>query len=203
MTQPHDNLCQPDKIWSRFLQGDRVAFEQIFDQHAPSLYHYGRKITEDTTLVEDCIQDLFLELWCRRERLSPVHSVRHYLFKSLKRSILYKKKQWTGLRENYTEQREYAEASYEAQLIELQTSQEQKRKLEAALAHLTAQQKKVVYLKYYEKLSYDEIAALLSLNKRTVYNIVSAAIHTLQKTFKSPQHEVTLVIAALLCMFLF
>lgn len=202
MLQQHNNLYQPDEIWCQFLQGDRAAFEQLFDLHAPSLYHYGRKITEDTCLVEDCIQDLFLELWQRRERLSPVNSVRHYLLKSLKRRILQAKEQCTNL-SAYTEQNLNSEPSYETQLIQLQTSQEQKEKLAMALSHLTEQQKKVIYLKYYEKLSYDEIATVLSLNKRTVYNLVSLAISELQKVLINPQFEMKMTaIVALLFSFL-
>jgi RNA polymerase sigma factor (sigma-70 family) len=200
MIQGTYDQLKSDEIWNRFLQGDRAAFEQIFDLHAQSLLYYGRKITEDTCLVEDCMQDLFLELWHRRERLGQVNSVRHYLLKSLKRRILYKKKRLVSFRNEYKE--ENFEVSYETQLIQIQTSQEQRQKLEAALSHLTKQQKKVMYLKYYEKLSYQEIAAMLSLNKRTIYNIVSASIRELQKTFKNSYHEVTIIITSLIFSFL-
>ncbi len=33
------------------------------------LYNYGRKIINDKDLVEDCIEDLFFELWESKEKL--------------------------------------------------------------------------------------------------------------------------------------
>ena len=44
----------------------------------------------NNALTEDCIQDLFTELWSKHEGLSEVRNVKYYLFKCLRHKILYK-----------------------------------------------------------------------------------------------------------------
>ncbi|WP_369007690.1 sigma factor, partial [Kingella denitrificans] len=48
-------------------------------------------MSSDTIIVEDAIQDLFIELWNRREGLNPeVKNIKQYLYICLRRKILLK-----------------------------------------------------------------------------------------------------------------
>src|SRR5690349_6570266 len=58
-----------------------------FPRHYAMLYRYGGKFTTDHQQLEDCIQELFIELWKAASR-SAVVSVRSYLLKSLKYKLL-------------------------------------------------------------------------------------------------------------------
>src|SRR6186997_1985397 len=78
------------KLWGEFQQGNKAAYAEIYNAYAPLLYSYGMKFTNDISLVEDSIHDLFCTLWTSRERLSQPPSVKNYLFKSFRNGI-YKK----------------------------------------------------------------------------------------------------------------
>ena len=49
--------------------GRKAALEKLYRSHAPILLRYGSKFSADWQLVEDCLQDLFIDLWQRREQL--------------------------------------------------------------------------------------------------------------------------------------
>src|SRR6186713_841419 len=68
-------------VWAALQQGHRKALDYIFEKHTRLLYAYGARITGDVLLVEDCIQDIFVELWNRHERLSATDNIKFYLLK--------------------------------------------------------------------------------------------------------------------------
>ena len=198
MTQPptHDQ-----KLWQQFKEGNLLAFSTIFDQQIPGLISYGRTITPDESLVEDCVQDLFVSLWERRARLGCVVSIRHYLCTSLRRKLLrHLQRQRKNTFQELDEATVPEEASYEHWLLEQQQDVEVRKALRDLMNRLTPQQKKVIRLKFYEHLSYDEIAALLHLHKRTVYNTCSAAIKHLQQHVRSTPTLRTLLTSAISCL---
>ena len=52
-------------IWKDLLKGDKNALASIYSDHFDKLYNYGCRISKDAGIVEDAIQDLFIELWNR------------------------------------------------------------------------------------------------------------------------------------------
>src|SRR5690606_14004714 len=74
-------------LWKAFRGGDEVAFSEIARKYYRSLFGYGIKFSSDREFVKDCIQDLFMELWSKRESIGDTDFVKFYLFKSLRRKI--------------------------------------------------------------------------------------------------------------------
>ena len=182
-------------LWQQLRSGNPQALNAIFDCYAPSLLSYGKLFTSDDGLIEDAIQDIFAILWEKRERLNDVMTIKHYLCSALRRRVLRKLQAQRKLEgpdlQNYSDIA--VENSYETWLIRRQHKAEVKEAVHQLLELLTPQQKKVIYLKFFEQLSYDEIAILMKLNKRTVYNTCSAAIqHLKQHIGKSPQLRTTM-----------
>ena len=73
---------------------------------------------------------------------------------------------------------------YEDLLIAFQQSEEKKNRLRAALKKLTKKQLQIIRLKFFDNLSYEEIAAKTSLKQRTVYNLIYEAIRHLRVCMK-------------------
>ncbi len=168
--------------WDEFRGGSLEAFTALYNTHVRALYGYGRKFTPDADLVEDCIQDLFVDLWKKREGLGPTDSAKYYLFAALRNRII-RQKQTAARRtaEAFPEEYEFEiTLSPEVSLINDQVTREQQRYLEHALGKLTRRQREAIYLKFFECLSYDEVARVMQLELRSVYNLVSKAIETLK-----------------------
>jgi RNA polymerase sigma factor (sigma-70 family) len=176
------------EIWQAFKKGDLEAFEYIFNQYAHFLFNYGDRMCHQEALVEDAIQELFIEIWEKKANLGEVKSIKFYLIKSLQRKILRKlQKEPLAVNEeemiNWNHQ-DLIEFSYENQLIEGQINDEQQAKLQKALASLSENQRKVLFLKYYNQMSYDEIADLMALSVKAVYDLIYQALKSLRKIFE-------------------
>src|ERR1700750_397700 len=75
-----------NELWQAFKQGYRVSFNNLFRKYYPVLFQYGNKLCPDVDLLEDCIQELFIDLWQGRSH-GEVRSVKAYLLKALKFKI--------------------------------------------------------------------------------------------------------------------
>ncbi|MCU0443280.1 MAG: sigma-70 family RNA polymerase sigma factor [Microscillaceae bacterium] len=174
-------------IWQAFKTGDEEAFNYIFNQYARFLFNYGDKIAQNEGLVEDCIQELFIELWEKKAKLGEVQSIKYYLLKSLQRKILRKlnknRKMLTNEDSDLLFNDDLIDFPYENHLIQSQTNLEQQEKLQKALALLSDRQRQVLFLKYYDQLDYEEIARVMSMNVKAIYDLIYQAIKSLKKIF--------------------
>lgn len=163
-------------LWRDFQSGDKKAFEAIFLHYHQELFQYGSKMVRDQQMLEDCIQELFLELWQSRARLSVVQSIKAYLFRALKfKLVRAAKKQFreTALSEDGYEILEF---SYETTLIAEQEQLFLKEKLLRVIKQLSPRQQEVVYLRYYNHMSYDEISDVMEISYQAVVNLISRSI---------------------------
>ncbi|MCC5929022.1 MAG: sigma-70 family RNA polymerase sigma factor [Cyclobacteriaceae bacterium] len=173
------------EIWSAFVQGDKEAFAVIYRNSVKNLYNYGMKVSDNSELVEEAIQDLFVELWERRERLSLTDNINFYLLKALRFKIIRlaenEKRRVTQLNSIKATYLCEHVLPFEEILIREQLGEERKMKLFTALAKLPARQKEVLHLLFFEKYSYEEISKIMDLNLRSVYTLAWKSIATLKK----------------------
>jgi len=169
-------------IWEAFKSGNKIAFDYIFESNIKMLYTYGNGIIRDRELVADCIQELFIELWNKREILGSTNSIKFYLFKSLRRRII---------RKNETEQRRsdvdltltYQDSfnlPFESELILDEVRQKRKQHLSLALSIITQRQREAILLRYYKKLTFEEMSSRMKMDIPSVRNILSKAIQSLR-----------------------
>ena len=165
-------------LWESFRGGDREAFATLFRNHYEQLFRYGTKFTANAGLVEDCIQELFIELWQTKNR-TPVTSVRAYLLKSLKYKLLkeHRKNRVVG---PVTDGQTTFQWSHENLIIAGEEDREKTQRVINALEGLTERQKEIVYLKYYQNLGYDEISEIMNINYQVARNLLYQAIKSLR-----------------------
>lgn len=176
-------LASETSYWKCMLEGDQNAFINIYNSYYTSLFRYGFCLSKDKELTKDCIQELFLELWHKSATINKdVQDIRSYLFTWLRRKInkaisvsAQQKRKQTSIGSA-----DDTEPSYEELLIAFQNSENKKQKLKNALGHLTKKQLEIIKLRYFDNLSYEEIACKTSLTNRTVYNIVYEALRRLR-----------------------
>ncbi len=169
-------------LWKEIRAGESTAMKRLYQESYQLLFIYAFRLTADRDLAKDSVHELFCDIWERRHTLSDVENVPAYLRTSLKNKILrdIKRIEATDSITDSTLHHDLVEHSYEELLIRTQTGELQQQRLQQALARLTPMQAEVIKLKYFEKKSYAEIAALLNLQERTVYNHAFMAITTLR-----------------------
>jgi RNA polymerase sigma factor (sigma-70 family) len=174
------------KMWQACMAGDEEAFAHLFYRHHKKLCNYGYKIIPDKDLIQDCVQELFITLWHNRQKLVYTDGIYFYLIKSLRGKLLrlLKKQKKFSLQPLPPD---FAPVEFtfspEDGLILDESQQEQQDQLLKALNALPSRQKEILYLKFFNNLSYLEIAELLSVNYQVVRNYAYKAIKSLrQKT---------------------
>jgi RNA polymerase sigma-70 factor (ECF subfamily) len=167
-------------LWETFRSGDKEAFAILFRKYYSALFFFGNKFSSDKQLLEDAIQELFIELWQAKSQ-APVFSVKAYLLKSLKYKLLKlikRSEQAETLDENSDLHFEW---SHENFLIAEQESEEKKQQLLLALAQLSNRQKEIIYLKYYQNLNYEEVSEIMNINYQAARNLLYQSIKALKK----------------------
>ncbi|MEQ6118013.1 sigma-70 family RNA polymerase sigma factor [Reichenbachiella sp. MALMAid0571] len=167
-------------LWESIKKGDKKAFIELYETFYQDLYAYGFKISGDKELVKDCIQQVYLEIWDNRENQSEVNFLKSYLLKYFKRKLFREMAQRSKESSSY-DNPIGMELSYEELLIKNQSSEDLQFKLHEALDKLTNKQKQVIKMKFFEGLTYDEIAEITSSKNRTVYNQVYEALKILKQ----------------------
>lgn len=175
-------------LWKAFRCGDEKALVAIFDRFTKPLYNYGHKIAGDSELVKDAIQELFIEIWQHRARLGDTDSIKFYLFKSLRRKlrrmkVKSEKKLFGILSHDYDVD---TSPSQEFVLISEQIATERKEQLMRMLATLSRRQHEAIFLRYFEELSCDQIAAVMEVSKQAVYNLLNQALNQLKRVSSEP-----------------
>ena len=191
-------LVSDEVLWQQFQKGSESAFASIYKDNAGRLYSYGKKLVKDDGLVEDAIQDIFVELWDARERLGAVKSIKSYLYKCIRRKLLLKVSVARKTNSQTTlESFQKITPSYEISLIEKQRFDTAQMALQKAMTHLNSKQKEIIHLKFYSKLSYNEIADIMQLEKKGVYNLIARTLQQLRSHLKPEFFIAFLLIQAL------
>ncbi|MBD3629621.1 sigma-70 family RNA polymerase sigma factor [Cyclobacterium sp.] len=178
----------PEELWLGLKSGDKHAFEQLYRKYVKVLFQLGTSITGDAEFVEDCIQELFIDLWKYKNSIKPTDNVRLYLFRSLSNRInKEKKKAFKG-----NEKQRQAAANFpsrlesvEVKIVNAQREEAVQKKLASILKKLPIRQNEVIQYLFFENLSYEETSKLMGINLRSVYTLAWKALSTLRKSIIS------------------
>lgn len=187
--------------WEQFISGDRLAFKQIYTWAFPSLYEYGMRRVSDEDVVRDAIHDIFVKLWEGRAKLSDIANPKHYLLVTLKNSLLniqIREQRLSPLKDDQDFQLQF---DLEAQIINNELDKIRAEQLKQALEKLTAKQREVIYLRYFEELSYEEIQQLTHISVRNLYKLNHRAMESLKEILSWPKSEIVLTLSLLRLLF--
>ncbi|WP_077923976.1 RNA polymerase sigma factor [Spirosoma sp. 209] len=170
------------QIWDNFLLGSQPAYSFMYEKYARMLYNYGYKIAQNRQLTEDCLQDLFLTILETRERLGHTDSIKFYLMRSLRREIVRKLNAQQRFADNAEHDVDFkVEFLYEPTWLDSQISKERSEAVLRELNQLPARQKEALFLKFFDNLSYEEIAGIMGIETTSAYKVIYKGIAALQK----------------------
>lgn len=175
------------KNWKLLVEGEKQGLYTYFNLFYDDLYRFGLSLYRDPELIKESIQNLFIELWAIRDKLADVGNIQQYVFTIYKR-IIYKTHQKSFSNDpdrklplEEVEEEMLSVKSYESILIASQEDEYLKKRLKYALAKLTPRQKEIILMRYFECLSFKDIAHKTLLTERTGYNTLHSAISALRE----------------------
>ncbi len=187
---------QDQTLWQLYRGGDKQALGYLVERYYRILKHYGLKFMVDEAVVEDCLQELFLQLWQNRAQINATVSVKHYLFKALRHHIL----QYLRFQKRVPTQELDWDASIaeetdsETLLIQQESLSQLTSALQTQLDSLPAREREALYLRYYSDLSIPEIAEVMNVNRQSVSNFLQKAMARLRKSRLSPIFSIICII---------
>jgi RNA polymerase sigma-70 factor (ECF subfamily) len=188
--------------WNSLRRGDRQAMLALYREHYVGLMNFGVKLSGNRDLAKDCFTQVLLRLWDSRATLPEVTNVRSYLLTCMKHEMLKELQAENNAAGHFRQsQDERAEPSYEDHLVAIQTDDELRCRLAKVMERLTEREKELLRLRYFEDRSYDEIAELCGITKRTAYNIVFAALKTLKAEIALKEKGKTLIVPLIIILF--
>ena len=189
--------CHTEKeLARRVINGDIVAFNEVYRIYFHPVYCNALKITRDAAVAEDVLQEVFITLWEKRATIDPERSLAGWLFiicyhksvnilrKKLRESLLYRELQTPE--ENSVEE----EIKHGTQWTIL----------ENALSCLSPQRRRVFELCKLQGKTYEEAARELRISKYTVKEYLSAAIASIKEySHHHPGSTAALIPIVFLC----
>lgn len=181
-------------LWESFvIRGDRTSFEALFNCCYKGLYQYGFKLIQDHQLIDDCIQDLFFELWTGRDHLPEVESVKGYLFRALRYKLLREARKEARLEVFNEGNHDQWEISHEAFLIDREKDYALRKQLEHFVQQLSPRQQEAITLRFNNQMTYEEISSVMSISYQGVVNLIYKSLKYLR------ENMVTLSAMIMLC----
>jgi RNA polymerase sigma-70 factor (ECF subfamily) len=173
------------QLWIRFKADDEKAFDQLVQARYRVLFNYATRFTKDRDLIKDCIQDLFLELWNRRAAIVETPYVTIYLIKAFRNNLFRRIRRETARPFTSDETLEWEtiatdELTADHKWIADETLVSTEQSLRLAVDQLPKRQQEVVFLKFYEGLTNDDIAQVMDIEKQTVANFLYRAMTQLR-----------------------
>jgi RNA polymerase sigma factor (sigma-70 family) len=171
-------------VWDKFRDGDHGAFKTIYNEFIDVLFAYGSKITANQCLLEDAIQDVFVDIYSYGKKLNHPEYLQYYLFRCLKNNIVRK------LKEN----RRFEPSSDDELVFELkfpieeqdnEELDEQLLLLREEIKNLDSRKRELLFLKFNSGLTYKEIGLLLHLKPDTVKKQVQRTLKYFKERFQN------------------
>ncbi len=173
-------LIQLQEAWTNFKGGDFASLGILFETYYQELFYYGIKIVALPDLVKDTIQDLFTDVWERRNKLTAVENFKAYLIISLRRELV---RRITKIRkESSVGQLDSLQFSFSAEdfLISSEESLKNSRVLAQSMEGLTERQREVILLRFYHGLEFSEIGQVLEMNIQSVRNLLFRSLEKIR-----------------------
>ena len=134
-------------------------------------------IVKDRSSAEDIVQDILIAVWEKRKNLVIQHSLKAYLFSSVRYASY---KEWKRILTSPNESIESLELPNDDSPIEHLAYHELKNQISQVINDLPARCKEVYILSRENQLSHKEIAERMNISTKTVENQLTKALRILR-----------------------
>lgn len=174
------------ELLGRIRKGDHAAFEELFRGYYEDLCGFVESRIGESKASEDLVQNIFLNLWRRREDLTIRTSIKAYLFGAARHESLdYREKkrvrnQWER------EKKETLQIHFDRFGPASDTEhRELKREVQKFISELPERRREVYVLSRKHGLTHKEIASVMDISPKTVDNQMVKALKFLREQLRT------------------
>ncbi len=154
-------------------------FELFYKKHQPSLVHYANYLVFSEQDALEIFNDVFVEVWRKREKLSLNDGLKPYLYRSVKNRCI------NFIRKNKISTLQILDVDKESGQFtdDILNAKETQQKINLVLNSLPPRCKQVFMMSRVDELSYKQIAEFLDISTKTVENQISKALKVFKENF--------------------
>jgi len=181
------NPAKLNKLIPFLREGEKIAFEEIYNDFFGVMHHLSVQYLHDTKVSEEIVQDTFMKLWEIRETLNEQFNIRNFLYTITKNNCLnYLRNQKIALK--HQQNIKYLEIQFNFEALErlgnFMEFEELREKIDNAIAALPEDLRETFLLSRFEELHYKEIADKQSISIKTVEARMSKVLRILRFELK-------------------
>ena len=155
-----------EMLLERIADGDRTAMHTLYSRHNVRVYRFILRIVRDTTMAEDLVSQVFLDVWRTASQFEGRSQVSTWLLSIARFKAL------TSLRQRRFEdidQEDVREIADEADTPEASLDRSSTSAiLRACVAKLSPAHREIINLVYYHEKSVEDCALILNIPAATV-----------------------------------
>jgi len=177
------NLYNEAEVLLRIQSGDEQAFELLYRHYWNDLYSLALAFLKSPALAEDCIQEVFVKLWIRREMILKAKEFRSYFFAVARNEII------DTLRRNrsrvllrHIDTIEISGGPGQGNPV---AEKEISLLIRTSLAALPEKQQQIFLLSREQGLTHAEIARQLQISLKTVANVITLVLNHIRERLAS------------------
>ncbi len=176
------------ELHRRLSRGDREAFDELYRRYSPTAYGIAYRLTGQQLLAQDVVHDAFLAIWRAPEAFDATRGA----FRSFFLALVHHRAVDTIRREERMRARQDRAANLEAavgedpseRVVDEDFVARRRQEVRKSLADLSAEQRQVLEMAYFEGMTQVRIAEKLGIPLGTVKTRTFAALHKLRRALE-------------------
>ena len=175
MILPNTMRGDPEILHKIYLSNEK-SFTEAFDSFYPALCFYADKYLHDMDESRSLVQQVFVDLWLKRDKIDITQSIKSYLFKTVRNYALDRIRH-QAVEHKYLEKFHPDNITYDNNLIE---EAELNARINSAINELPPKCREIFLLCRFEEMKYLEIAKKLDISVKTVEMQMGIALKKLR-----------------------
>ncbi|MBD8984389.1 MAG: sigma-70 family RNA polymerase sigma factor [Bacteroides cellulosilyticus] len=158
-----------------------AAFSELYDSHINILFNYGLKLTIDKELLKDCIHDIFVKLYVKKDELGVIDNLKSYLFISLKNKLCDELRKRMYMSDTAVEEINVVSSTdVEDDYMEEEKTRNNLLLVNNLMDQLSPRQREALTLYYIEEKKYEDICEIMDMNYQSVRNLMHRGLTKLR-----------------------
>ncbi len=190
-TDVNDNHDASDQTWqadivARCLNGDETAFALVVDRYGNLLFRTAFLVVRDEEEARDIVQDALIQAWKNLHTLRETGHLRAWLLKIVVNRAISLKRQLVRKASLLREQLLQSSVDLSAEIAAVEKGQiEESLDVAQAMGLLPLNQRAILVLFYYHKMTMPEISTLLNVSVNTLKKRLQAALTKLRRILQA------------------
>jgi RNA polymerase sigma factor (sigma-70 family) len=192
------NEMTDEELALAYVEGDNRAFDEVLDRNKTKLFSYIFFVVRNRDVAEDLFQETFVKVICRLQegRYTDSGKFSAWVMRIAHNAIMdwYRSQRTSKIVETDADNNlsklsdgDVFERNCEDDYVYNQTISDVKN----MVSHLPASQREIIFMRYYQRMSFKEIAELTNVSINTALGRMRYAILNLRRMVK--KHNIELV----------